>query len=53
MGFRCPICHKDFGQDNNALIKHSKEAHDGIAKDIIEVVKKITTVRRPTGRAGR
>lgn len=38
MGFRCPICHKDFGKDKKALLKHSEKCALGGARVVIDSV---------------
>ena len=42
MGFKCPVCLKDFKKDKDSWIKHCKESHLGAGEDIIKFVKKIT-----------
>lgn len=36
MGFRCPICRKDFGIDKEKRQKHCAEEHLGAGKIILE-----------------
>lgn len=40
MGFRCPLCAEDFGFDKEEWAKHCKSAHQGIAQEIVDAVKK-------------
>ena len=35
MGFKCPLCLKDFGRDKKKWGKHIKDKHKGCAKDIV------------------
>lgn len=35
MGFRCPVCKKDFGLDKKAFLEHIKNCKDGIAENIV------------------
>jgi len=42
MGFKCPLCLKDFKRNKKAWVKHCKEEHKGIGKDIVKAVKIIT-----------
>jgi hypothetical protein len=34
MGFKCPVCFKDFGRDKEEWSIHTKTAHKGIGDDI-------------------
>ena len=42
MGFRCPVCKEDFGIDKKTWENHCKKSHDGIAIDLINILKKYT-----------
>lgn len=42
MGFKCPVCKKDFGTDKEAWQDHLKNQHRGIGKDIENVVRKMS-----------
>lgn len=46
MGFKCPICFKDFGTQKNKWKNHIEKAHNAIAKDIVNLVTKITQTKR-------
>lgn len=41
MGFKCPVCFKDFKQNKKEWEKHCKEYHKGCAKDIVNLTTKI------------
>ena len=43
MGFKCPVCFEDFKYDKKAWKKHCAEKHAGNAKDLVNIVIKITT----------
>jgi hypothetical protein len=34
MGFKCPVCFKDFGRDKEEWSTHTKTAHKGVGDDI-------------------
>ena len=38
MGFKCPVCMKDFKIDIKKWKKHLKEEHNGIGIDIFEKI---------------
>ena len=38
MGFKCPICFKEYGNKQKEFIKHIKSNHSGIAYSLIEAV---------------
>jgi hypothetical protein len=38
MGYRCPICHKDFGKDKSALDCHGTECCSGSSKDLMDLI---------------
>lgn len=38
MGFKCPVCMKDFGHDKNKWENHISKAHDGVGDDINKIV---------------
>jgi len=38
MGFRCPVCFKDFAHDKTEWEKHCVENHDGMARDVVTLV---------------
>jgi hypothetical protein len=42
MGFKCPVCWQDFGQDIAKYKAHIKENHQGVGKDIVDCLNKIT-----------
>ncbi len=42
MGFKCPVCLKDFSRDRIAWLGHIKEAHQGLGADAVTLVKKLT-----------
>jgi len=42
MGFKCPLCFKDFKHDKIEWEKHCANAHKGIGKDIVGVLIKIS-----------
>lgn len=44
MGFKCLICHKDFGKNQSALKAHLVSAHKGIGKTIADGFKSISKV---------
>jgi len=39
MGFKCPACGTDFGQDKRKWEEHVKTAHSGAAQIIVNVVR--------------
>lgn len=41
MGFKCPICMKDFGQSKEKWQDHCKQSHMGAGQDIINIIKDI------------
>ena len=41
MGFKCPVCIKDFGLNKDEWEDHIKTEHRGISLDILRVIKKI------------
>lgn len=47
MGFKCPICLKDFANDKAERDKHCAEKHAGVGQDIIELVVKTAEAVRP------
>lgn len=40
MGFKCPICLEDFGQNKEEWQKHCKEFHDGFGQDVVNIIRK-------------
>lgn len=38
MGFKCPVCLKDFGYDKTSWDKHIVEAHYGVGKDMTNMI---------------
>lgn len=38
MGFTCPYCKQDFKQDRQEFLKHIETEHDGIAKNVYDMV---------------
>ena len=42
MGFRCPLCLKDFLRDKKAWEEHCSKAHEGLGEDVVNLVKNIT-----------
>jgi uncharacterized C2H2 Zn-finger protein len=40
MGFKCPVCHKDFNTNKNSWKKHVSTAHGKIVKGLIEKIAK-------------
>jgi hypothetical protein len=38
MGFRCPICQKDFGRNRDDWQEHCKLCCDGAAADVVKVI---------------
>lgn len=49
MGFKCPICLKDFGNDKKEWEKHIQTKHDGIGLDIVYFVKKTVKGEKKKG----
>lgn len=43
MGFKCPMCLKDFGNSKAEWKEHIMSAHHGIGLDVVKVVEKSTT----------
>jgi hypothetical protein len=41
MGFRCPVCSKDFGNNKNEWSKHIYNEHDGLGNDCVMCLRKI------------
>lgn len=50
MGFKCPICFKDFGTDKAAWDDHIRKKHQGLGKDIEKVIREIVENTRHTNR---
>lgn len=56
MGFRCPVCVADFGQDKSAWHEHIASKHQGAGLDILNLVtgsasrQEKTTNPKTTGR---
>jgi len=50
MGFKCPICLKDFKYDNKAMLEHTKVSHGGIGNDFIKVIENMTIENSPKRR---
>lgn len=48
MGFRCPICSKDFGRNRQEWQEHSKSCCDGAADDVVNLVLKAAEGTEPT-----
>jgi len=44
MGFKCPICNKDFGRDRKDFNKHIETNHKGIAKTFLDEIKLICEI---------
>lgn len=44
MGFKCPICLKDFGTDKKAWQKHIDTEHYAVGADCVKVVRAVTGV---------
>ena len=42
MGFKCPVCLKDFGHDKKAWEKHCKNKHLALGEDMVNTLDKIT-----------
>ncbi len=42
MGFKCPICSKDFKTDKSSWEEHIKSDHDGTGLDFLNVLKSAT-----------
>jgi len=38
MGFKCPVCKKDFGIKKNRFDKHIKNKHNGVANMCTEAL---------------
>lgn len=38
MGFRCPVCHKDFGKEKAEWQKHCDEAHAGVGAQVVKAI---------------
>ena len=41
MGFKCPVCKKDFGKDHNEWKNHVEAEHSGVGRDIVALLKNI------------
>ena len=39
MGWKCPICLKDFGRDKDAQQKHMREEHNGAGADLEKIIR--------------
>jgi hypothetical protein len=46
MGFRCPICKKDFGKEKVKWEEHCKVCCDGAAEDVVKFVKQVAEGQR-------
>jgi len=42
MGFKCPVCLEDFSTNKEKWEKHINEKHNGIGKDIVRLVRKVS-----------
>lgn len=40
MGFKCPLCNKDFGNSKEKFETHAKQCNFGMAAEFISAVKK-------------
>lgn len=38
MGFKCPICQKDFGRNKDLWVDHCKNCCNGVAEDVVSFV---------------
>ena len=47
MGYRCPICLKDFQREKEKWEEHCKEAHGGVGNDIIQAVLLLEKINFP------
>lgn len=50
MGFKCPLCNKDFGNQKKDFDTHIKQCNSGLAEDFVNAVKK--TCERREGENG-
>lgn len=37
MGFRCPLCHKDFGVNKEAWSKHCDTCGNGVVRGVVDM----------------
>jgi len=44
MGFKCPVCLKDFLRNRTAWREHIEVEHNGIGKDVEKFIRKVTAV---------
>lgn len=42
MGFKCPVCLKDFARNKPDWEKHITTEHRGVGSDILNALKKVT-----------
>lgn len=50
MGFKCPLCNKDFGNQKKDFDTHIKQCNSGLAEDFVNAIKK--TCERREGENG-
>ena len=47
MGFKCPICFKDFKANKKEWEKHCRENHNKLAFDMVNILSKIVNKPEP------
>ena len=53
MGFRCPVCLKDFDRNKKAWQRHIKKCCNGITKEFVHGVLEMTKNKKRIGNARR
>ena len=51
MGFKCPLCKKDFGRNKNEWKNHISNVHHGIALDAVNSIKAATQENKEESQA--
>lgn len=46
MGFKCPICVKDFGHDKEGMLKHAETCCEGAGIDVYKLVTNLPGTKR-------
>jgi len=49
MGFKCPVCLKDFEKNKDEWLYHCRTEHLGAGEDIIKFIKRVEEEGKPEG----
>lgn len=47
MGFKCPVCKKDFGNQKQKWNEHIEKEHCGVGKKAVEYITKMCDATKP------